>query len=84
MRFVHDMSYEEIATRLYLRPANVRKRIQQARVLIKEGVAAYRSEPDGALMAVSDPSSATPLGGRQNAKRLPHTSVRKSKQKLEV
>ena len=62
MRFVYDMSYEEIATRLSLRPANVRKRIQHARVLIQAGVTAYRSEPNGALKAVSHPWSAPPRG----------------------
>lgn len=36
LRFLHDMAYEEIAERLNLTPANVRKRIQQAREKLKE------------------------------------------------
>jgi RNA polymerase sigma factor (sigma-70 family) len=36
LRFLHDMNYEVIAARLGLTPANVRKRIQQARERLRE------------------------------------------------
>lgn len=38
LRFLHDMDYEEIAARLSLTPANVRKRIQQAREKLSETI----------------------------------------------
>lgn len=36
LRFVHDMDYEDIAAHLNLTPANVRKRIQQARKKLRD------------------------------------------------
>jgi len=36
LRFIHEMDYEDIAKLLNLTPANVRKRIQQAREKLKE------------------------------------------------
>ena len=38
LRFVHQMPYADIATQLRLRPDNVRKRIQQARLLLVSGI----------------------------------------------
>ena len=35
LRFTHELSYKEIATRLALTQANVRKRIQQARAMLR-------------------------------------------------
>ena len=35
LRFTHELSYKEIATRLALTQANVRKRIQQARTMLR-------------------------------------------------
>ncbi len=36
LRFVHEMDYEDIAVQLNLTPANVRKRIQQAREKLRK------------------------------------------------
>lgn len=39
LRFVHDMSYSEISTQLQLSPANARKRVQQARSILRASCA---------------------------------------------
>jgi RNA polymerase sigma factor (sigma-70 family) len=44
LRFVYDMSYEDIAARLHLRSDNVRKRVQQARILLRQQLTAYRAD----------------------------------------
>lgn len=43
MRVLHDLPHREIADRLALSPDNVRKRIQLARVLLRQGLEAYMS-----------------------------------------
>ena len=44
LRFVHELSHNEIAVRLCIRPENVRKRVQQARALLQEQLRSYCSE----------------------------------------
>jgi RNA polymerase sigma-70 factor (ECF subfamily) len=43
MRFFQEMSYQDIAQKLYISPENVRKRIQQARAIIREKLNPYLS-----------------------------------------
>ncbi len=58
LRFVYEMSYEDIAAQLHLHADNVRKRIQKARPLLQQQLAAYRSaEP----IAPGDTAHAPPL-----------------------
>jgi RNA polymerase sigma factor (sigma-70 family) len=49
LRFVHELSYDEIAVRLHIRPDNVRKRIQQARALLQEQLRSYCAAETGPL-----------------------------------
>jgi len=43
MRFIEDMSYEDISRRLSISPQNARKRIQLARELLRAQLAAFAS-----------------------------------------
>ncbi|MDH3602954.1 MAG: sigma-70 family RNA polymerase sigma factor [Candidatus Tectomicrobia bacterium] len=59
LRFVSEMSHCDIALKLNLCPANVRKRIQHARPLLQAHLQAYFSDarqPDAAQPAVTLPS----------------------------
>ena len=47
LRFYHAMPYRDIATQLHLSPVNVRKRIQQARAILRVQLQDYLVE-DGA------------------------------------
>jgi RNA polymerase sigma factor (sigma-70 family) len=49
LRFVHELSYEEIAIRLHIRADNVRKRIQQTRTLLGEQLRRYCAAEPGLL-----------------------------------
>ena len=49
LRTVEGLSYQEIASRLTLTPANVRKRVQQARICVRTELYAYLSADNGHL-----------------------------------
>ena len=59
LRFVHELSYEEIAVRLHIRADNVRKRIQQARALLWEQLRGYDAAELGPLASAPGPEIPT-------------------------
>lgn len=44
MRFVHELTYSEIAVRLMLSNENARKRVQQARAVLQDGWKQYQAD----------------------------------------
>jgi len=54
LRFVEEKSYREIAEQLAITYDNVRKRIQQARVILQKQLNGYVSGEDGAVVGASE------------------------------
>ncbi len=59
LRFVHEMPYDDIAAQLHLRSDTVRKRIQQARVLMQVQLTPYCSDEWNALSTAPAPMTLT-------------------------
>jgi RNA polymerase sigma factor (sigma-70 family) len=57
LRFFHDISYNDIAARLDLSSENVRKRIQQARSILQDGLGEYRAGLTGSVVWLADVES---------------------------
>jgi RNA polymerase sigma factor (sigma-70 family) len=43
LRFIHELSYIDISAQLSLSPENIRKRVQQARTILRDGVSKFHS-----------------------------------------
>jgi RNA polymerase sigma factor (sigma-70 family) len=75
LRFIHEISYEDIASRLNLSPASVRKRIQRARIFLKRHLK-WERKSDG-------PNGGAFISGDAGGMHPPKTDVSQELKKTE-